>query len=190
MQTIFKIKLLQHLSQKDSWFSLRGWKLWRIIIILGVLGTILSSLYLSQKSGCANQVRTAEARSSIGAINRAQQAHFLDNNNFSNSIEKLDLGIKNQTQNYTYSTKATPKAVFNYAVPRRKDVSQGWFGLGKRPFYGFVGGVFVQPKKVGDKEITTVAILCQATNSSTLPPAEPTYKNGVLNCGSGTKSIP
>lgn len=191
MQTLFKIKLLQNLFVKNSFLCLKGWKLLVTMITLTILGVSTSFLALSQTNKYGgNKARLLEARNFIGALNRSQQAYYLENNSFSNSIEKLEIGIKTQTQNYTYSTKATSKAVFNYAVPRREYLSQGWFGLEKRPFYGFVGGVFVKSEKVGNKEeITTIAILCIAENQATTPPATPTYKNGVLSCGAGTNLI-
>ena len=191
MQALLKIKLLQHLFGKDSSLGFRGWKLLGAIIILAILGVSALLLTLGQTSKCGGSFAIlAGAKTNIGAMNRFQQAYFLENYRFDNSIEELELGIKTQTENYTYSTKATAKAAFNYAVPRREYISQGWFGLEKRMFYGFVGGVFVESKKVGEKEEKiTVAILCQAKTPSTVPPAEPTYKNGILACGAGTSFI-
>lgn len=60
----------------------------------------------------------AEAKNNIGALNRAQQAYFLEYQKFSEDLQKLDVGIKSQTKNYSYSIRATKKAVFNYAVAR------------------------------------------------------------------------
>ena len=45
--------------------------------------------------------RESEGRINIGSMNRAQQAYYLENNNFSNSIDNLGLGIMD-TNNYSY----------------------------------------------------------------------------------------
>jgi type II secretory pathway pseudopilin PulG len=130
----------------------------------------------------ASKSKQAEAKQNIGALNRAQQAYFLEQNTFTNSIDKLGVGIKTQTENYNYSIRATPKAVFNYGVAQKDDLKS------------YVGGVFAVPAKeipnsASSDEILTLAILCQANSLGTTRPVEPTYKNGQVACGSGTKDV-
>jgi type II secretory pathway pseudopilin PulG len=129
-----------------------------------------------------SKVKQAEGKQNIGALNRAQQAYFLEYNSFTNSIEKLGIGIKTQTENYNYSIRATPKAVFNYGISRKDN------------FKSYIGGVFAVPAKeipnsASSDEILTLAILCEANSSGTTRPVEPTYKNGQVACGSGMKEL-
>ncbi|MGD1914488.1 MAG: type IV pilin-like G/H family protein [Rivularia sp. (in: cyanobacteria)] len=50
----------------------------------------------------ANKARQSEGKFNIGAMNRAHQAYFLENNKFGTNINELQLGIKSETENYVY----------------------------------------------------------------------------------------
>ncbi len=73
-----------------------------VIIIIGILSAIALPSFLNQ----ANKARESEAAGNIGAINRAQQAFFVENNQFGSNLGVLDLGIGN-TKNYSYTVTAT-----------------------------------------------------------------------------------
>ncbi len=45
----------------------------------------------------------SEAKTYVGSINRAQQAYQLENSTFSRNIPNLNLGIRQETDNYSYS---------------------------------------------------------------------------------------
>jgi serine/threonine protein kinase len=131
-----------------------------------------------------SKAKQAEGKQNIGALNRAQQAYYLENNAFTNSIEKLGIGIKTQTENYKYSIRATPKAIFNYGVARNNTIKS------------YVGGVFAVPakeipnsKSSSQDEILTLSIVCETNSRGSSRPAEPIYKNGELACGSGTREL-
>ena len=152
------------------------------VLTLEVIIALLAIIALSGLFAKVSKAKQAEAKQNIGALSRAQQAYYLENNAFTNSIEKLGVGIKTQTENYNYSIRATPKAIFNYGVARNNTIKS------------YVGGVFVVPAKeipnsASSDEILTLAILCEANSSGTTRPAEPTYKNGQLACGSATKDL-
>ncbi|MBE9126271.1 MULTISPECIES: type IV pilin-like G/H family protein [unclassified Coleofasciculus] len=129
--------------------------------------------------GGAYKAKQSEAKTYIGSMNRAQQAYYLENNTFSNSIPELELGISTQTANYNYSTHAKAKAVFNYAISQRSDVKS------------YVGGVFLVPvtelySSTAEKGMTTISILCEANKRGITTPPPPTYDNGTLSCSPGT----
>ena len=44
----------------------------------------------------------SEAQTYIGSINRGQQAYFLESSDFADSLDKLGLGIQEETDNYKY----------------------------------------------------------------------------------------
>ncbi|MEQ8465474.1 type IV pilin-like G/H family protein [Coleofasciculus sp. E1-EBD-02] len=122
----------------------------------------------------------SEGKQYIGSMNRAQQAYYLDEQKFSGNIPDLGLGIKTETESYTYSTQITDNAAFNYGISRKDNVRS------------YVGGVFVVPATDVDAasdEITTVAILCEADTPGSIKPVVPTYQNGELACGEGTTDL-
>jgi type IV pilus assembly protein PilA len=85
-----------------------------VIIIIGILAAIALPSLLSQ----VNKGKQAEARQNTGAMNRAQQAYFLENGGFvvnSSSMAQLGLGIKTQSVNYTYTITGDPGTAPQYA---------------------------------------------------------------------------
>lgn len=111
------------------------------------------------------------AKEFVGAMNKAQQAYYAQNTGFTSSVSNLGLGIKPDTDNYSYSITTGNKAVFNYGVSQQANLKS------------FVGGVFL----VGNT--TTKTILCQTNAAGTAKPANPTNKNGVLSCGANTVKV-
>jgi len=150
------------------------------------LGSGVGSVFLALPSllSCGNKAKASEAKNNIGAMNRAQQAYYLENKAFSNSFESLDIGIPTQTINYEYSTRATKTAAFNYGIARK----------GTKNIKNYVSGVFVVPAtnvdpKADKKEMITVTIVCEATSSGRTKIAAPTLQNNVPTCGSETKEL-
>ncbi|HBE16060.1 MAG TPA: general secretion pathway protein GspH [Cyanobacteria bacterium UBA11149] len=148
-----------------------------LLICLGPIAIALPSFINEAYKG-----KTSEAKMYVGSMNRAQQADFLDNNTFTNDIQKLGLGINTETVNYSYSIQATKNAAFHYGVAKTK-----WLK-------SYIGGVFLVPAtqvdtNVAKNKMTTVAILCETNSFSTTKPLQPTYKNGVLTCPEGTSNL-
>ncbi|MBD1886577.1 type IV pilin-like G/H family protein [Microcoleus vaginatus] len=150
------------------------------IVVIGAIA--LPSFLNGSNKPMISKAKQSEAKQYVGSMNKAQQAYFADNNAFSSSLKALGLGIKTETTNFKYSIRATKKAAFNYAVSKQKDLKS------------YVGGVFLVPAKnfepnAAKEEITTTSILCEAESPGTIKPAEPTYENGKIACGKGTKQL-
>ncbi len=152
-----------------------------IFLLLG-FGTVLLSL--PSLVSCGSKVKQIEAKQNVGAMNRAQQAYYLEKKAFSNSFESLGLGLRTQTTNYVYSTRATKMAAFSYGISKK----------GTKDTKSYVGAVFVVPatnldRKVDKKQMTTVDILCEAISPGNTRPTAPTLQKGVATCGSDTKDL-
>lgn len=71
-----------------------------VIIIIGILSAISIPSFISQSS----KARATEAKSNLAALNRAQQAFYLENNEFVDNVSQignLGIGIPPETANYS-----------------------------------------------------------------------------------------
>ena len=148
--------------------------------LLGIGAIVGVYLLVAPSSLCsANKARQSEAKTYVGAMNRAQQAYFLENKEreekgkFANELDKLGLGIGAETENYKYLVRATDSASFHYAISKEKDLQ------------GFVGAVFM----VETSSSGTLAIFCEAIDDGQVIPAKPKLENGVPTCGAGTEEL-
>ncbi|MFM6846342.1 MAG: type IV pilin-like G/H family protein [Dolichospermum sp.] len=115
MKTELKAKFLQHLlgkKKENEGFTLI--ELLVVIIIIGILSAIALPSFLSQ----AAKSKQTEAKTFVGAVNRAQQAHRMENTTFSADLPSLQVNIPTQTEYYSYTipTAAATNTIFN-AVP-------------------------------------------------------------------------
>ena len=119
-------------------------------------------------------IKRPEVPNNIGAMNRAQQAYYLENMDFADSIPSLGVGIPNATVNYEYLIRRDRGAVFNYAIPRFEDLK------------AYVGGVFLVSSDSEPSEIFTLSILCEAKYPGATPPHRPIARGHSLECPPNT----
>ncbi|MBW4493358.1 MAG: hypothetical protein KME26_09805 [Oscillatoria princeps RMCB-10] len=173
-----------------------------IIFISGILAVIALPSLLGQTP----KAKQVEARNTIGAINRAQQAYQLEKGVFADSIEKLDLGIRRETTNYRYQIISPyPPANLPFKGPFQnlngKAFPSKWYEGGivrefrgskpappelrvalaiatpKRPnLKPYIGAAWVVTD-TSTSESTTSALLCESANPSFIPP-EPVISTG------------
>ena len=174
MKNRFAFTYLQLISkQKKGQYT--GFTLIELLVVIIIIG-ILSSIALPSFLAQAAKARATESRTNIGSLNRAQQAYYFENQQFaqdnvtSTAIEKLSIGIKDNTANYTYFvvTTAPTVKVTNKATAKNNDLK------------GYAGGVF---SSAG----LTNSIMCEADASGITEVNEPT---SVTNCGSGSHRVP
>ncbi|MBW4447782.1 MAG: prepilin-type N-terminal cleavage/methylation domain-containing protein [Spirirestis rafaelensis WJT71-NPBG6] len=166
-------KFLQNLNRKkkgDEGFTLI--ELLVVVIIIGVLAAIALPSLLGQVS----KAKQAEAKQNLGTLNRSQQAFFLEYQNFASTVSQLQVGIKSQTDNYTYEMTGggTAATVQNKAQAGKQAL---------KSYYGVVGTA------VGDvatSEALTLAIACEAPapGTSAIQPS-----TSFTNCENDYKSL-
>ncbi|MFM5943302.1 MAG: type IV pilin protein, partial [Dolichospermum sp.] len=70
-----------------------------VIVIIGILSAIALPSFLNQ----AAKAKQTEAKTFIGAVNRAQQTHRIENISFASDIGLLQVNLPTQTDSYQYS---------------------------------------------------------------------------------------
>jgi prepilin-type N-terminal cleavage/methylation domain-containing protein len=174
MKTELKAKFLQHLLKKregDQGFTLI--ELLVVIIIIGILSAIALPSFLNQ----AAKARGAEAKSNVGAMNRAQQAYFLEQQAFTSDVPALGLSMKGSTENFDYSAAAN-----NNLAPTSSVATAGVTNFGtsrKADIKSYAGGTFYATG-------STTTILCEANNASAAAAAVPTNST---TCGTNTTQV-
>ncbi|NEQ55221.1 MAG: hypothetical protein F6K11_34720 [Leptolyngbya sp. SIO3F4] len=126
----------------------------------------LGAWLIAQFTKTTEKAVATEAKITVGIINRAQQAHYLDENKFSSTFEDLQLGLTDETDRYYYRIAPLGNnGVMQYADPKSDQ------------HIAYLGAVFVSEDSSGDY-VTTVAILCESSVDTAifappLPPDEP-----------------
>jgi hypothetical protein len=149
-------------------------------------------IVISLSSGCS--ISPIEARNNIGAINRTQQAFYLENNRFADSLKETGLEIKTETSNYSYRMiqSMTPVQELNQSGSSNSEVLiRMAIAQGKKSELGnYLGVVYTVPdtSASGETKIITPAIVCEMTKKS-LYTTMPTLEDGDMRCPHGYKNL-
>ncbi|GAB1543052.1 hypothetical protein NUACC21_57260 [Scytonema sp. NUACC21] len=163
LQPELQVKFLQHLhgrkNKREEGFTLI--ELLVVVIIIGVLAAIALPSLLNQ----VNKARQSEAKQNVGAMNRAQQAYYLENSNkFTTQLINLALGIKSQSENYIFDITGNATTIGSLVT------NKGRARAAKLKSYA--GVVFTEVQTVdGVAESLTRASMCEALSPALNPPA-------------------
>lgn len=126
----------------------------------------------------ANLARQSEARNTVGAMGRGQQAYYLEFLEFAENIQDLQVGISEETDNYIYEI----VSVETYGV--------GQVARAKTPnLKSYSGGVFITSSS--DGRSTSSAYICETIQPSLIAPEPPyiDFQESKLICPNGTHVI-
>jgi Type IV pilin-like G and H, putative len=134
--------------------------------------TKIINAFAPQKKG-----QESEGKQYIASIIRAQQAYFLENNQFSPTIEKLGLGIQPETEKYSYRT--LPQGNQRGSVVMT--------AAAKKPGLRSYAGVAYLVKMKAEE--FTIATICETDEPSSTPPAKltlPKKQSEKFQCPAGS----
>lgn len=125
------------------------------------------------------KVRQSEAKQYVSSMNKAQQAFYAEYATFSATLQKLGIGIKSETENYSYSVVLSNDKRFAQSMALAKiDGLKNYTGI-----------VFLT--KTSDGQYTsTQSRLCESTQPSKELPGTPTATNSPdIQCPSGYSDV-
>jgi hypothetical protein len=133
-----------------------------------------------------------EAKQTINAINRAQQAYYIEFGRFANfeSLDKLELGITTEAEHYHYRilSPMMPVQTLDWSEDIATNVEPGTVAIAqaKDPkLKQYVGAVFVSQEAGKNKAVETIAGICVAKAGVTLPSTVPMLTDGEIQCPQG-----
>lgn len=153
--------------------------------VVGILGT-------SRYPLCACRSPVYIGKRSVGTLNQAQHAYWVEHQHFAQRIEQLETGIAPESHYYRYSTVVSPTQAILYGTPREPGYAYArevyGFGLYSRTIIdkrlpSYVAGVFATQSGA------IATILCQTDESTMKRPAPPALQAGQAVCAAGTTEV-
>ncbi len=124
----------------------------------------------------------SSAKTLVGSMTRAQQAYYLENMRFSNTLGELGLGSEDDFNDYSpsheYSTQSNDRVAYQYAISRL-DGAKSYVGVAMLGF----SPVF--------QEYTTFGLVCENLVPGRLRPAAPIIVGDNVSpvCAPGTQAV-
>ena len=170
MNSTFKFKLIQTLNKKNA---NKGFTLIELLVVVIIIG-VLAAIALPNLFGQVARGRQAEARTNLGVVNRAQQAHRLENLSFATAM--ADLPVTTSTTYYA----AVALSAGNATSAVHTAIAGSNYNNDIRDYSSAVGqttsGVFS-------------AIICE-TNDPSVPVVLATVTGGVVdNCPANSRTV-
>lgn len=162
MKPEFQAKFLQYLGKKKK--QDEGFTLIELLVVIIIIG-ILAAIALPSLLGQVAKAKQAEAKNNTGAINRAQQAYYLEWQCFTTSLTDLGVGIKTLTENYQYTMlpstagSTCPTTISSIAQARKPAL---------RTYVGIVG---TTTGNTETSEPLTIAFACESLKPTTVAPS-------------------
>ncbi|MEA5508092.1 type IV pilin-like G/H family protein [Halotia wernerae UHCC 0503] len=123
-------KFLSHLSNRKN-KNEEGFTLIELLVVVIIIG-ILAAIALPSLLGQVSKAKQSEAKNNVGAVNRAQQAFYLEYQSFATSLSSLQAGVKTQTENFSYVISSAPGNAGSFvqvAGVAQKNALKSYYGV-------------------------------------------------------------
>ncbi|ACB52188.1 putative HofG-like general secretion pathway protein [Crocosphaera subtropica ATCC 51142] len=196
----FKANLLKTIANKKG---NKGFTLIELLVVVIIIG-VLAAIALPNLLGQVGKARESEAKSTLGAMNRAQQTVFAEKGGFADSLADLEVPVGNE-KFYVIDVDAAGLQIANGAMntDNSTDGSLEDIGAnanGKNGTRDYIAGIGYDPlNRIFD------SVVCRADNSAAMKTAKyvlasggtddpanagvTTTDNVVVNCQGTTEEV-
>jgi Type IV pilin-like G and H, putative len=151
------------------------WKTCGPIVLLAMSPIVTINPALAQPPVTALEIAQAEGGKALTKLTRAQQAYFLENNQFSRTLPALGTEIPKITPNYLqYIAVQNKFSVTHYAIARRPNLKS------------YVGRVVVMANATGEAYSSSIVCESKFSGMRRIPPIPQIGPNRQLICPPGT----
>ncbi len=161
----------------------------RILMYSSVFVTLLLPFYDFKDNtfmGAGSRMREQEALANIGAMNRAQQAYFIEKKVFTDSLVKLGIGIQPDTDSYSYRILSPMVPVQSVAQAVKPAAASQQIVMvaqpKRRPYKTYIGLVYTGKKLTDEADPFTSDQTCKIESWVDLRSAVPILNDEVMQC--------
>lgn len=132
----------------------------------------------SQIAASAGKAEESEGKTYVGSMSRAQQAHYLEKSQFASKLDDLGLGIKSETDNYSYK------------IDLKTDTQVVVTAQAKKSELKSFTGVVIAEKPANESTSTTKSFICETEQASTTPPTVGSMpRSAEFQCPVGSRQV-
>jgi hypothetical protein len=126
--------------------------------------------------------RQSEAKTYTGAINRGQQAHYLEKERWAKNLDELAIGIAAESDNYRYKTQPID-AIKTANIKNYPGIAVQTTVAKKEGLKSYLGVSYLSGASSND--LTTLAILCESNEPTTKEAGLPKFDGKAVQCPDG-----
>lgn len=166
----------------------KGFTLIELLVTIIIIG-ILAAIALPSMLGQVGKARATEAKTNLAALNRAQQAFYLENNTFVEDVAqigKLGIGIPPETANYSITFAPATEGIGVIMLANAKGDA----------FKSYASGIGLVYQSGGDSPVS-LQTLCESTelkqkltvDAIAITTGVETTGGGQVTCGNNTVAV-
>ena len=128
----------------------------------------------------ATKAKQSEAKTYTGAMNRGQQAHFLERNRWGKTIDELGIGIKSESENYRYTIKIVD-SIKTVNAKNYAGIAVNTAIAKKEGLKSYVGVVYLT-NSGSTADLSSLSVLCESQQPTTKEGGLPKFDGKQIKC--------